>query len=146
MTVNVERLIKLGVWAIGQDFRKQLGLPSEWEQGSWITRRASLSKVDHCGTACCIAGKVALEDGALPIIGAYGSPDSWEHAVEGYFTGQIVLPNGDRGTVSEYSEQALGLSELQASKLFDGDNSLDAVLRYIHEYTGVDLTPLKMEV
>lgn len=132
---NTERLVALGIWAIGQDTRKKLGLPSEWRQENWLTKAPG---VNDCGTACCIAGKVALEDGATPEWGV--------NSIGNHTATRVILPSGGTDTVEHYAARALGLNMLQADALFRGGNDLYAVLRHIRTFTGVDLTPLVVEV
>src|SRR4051812_20938253 len=58
-----ERLINLATRVSAEDVKRRLDLPSEWDQSSWLGR--------DCGTTCCMAGKVALEDGGVPVLTDY---------------------------------------------------------------------------
>lgn len=92
MTVDVDRLDHLLAWATEEDAKKRRGEPSQWDQGIYLERNSS------CGTVCCIAGKVVLEDGVL------------------------LRWSADCG---DYARKALGLSEDQASALFFPTNNLE---------------------
>jgi hypothetical protein len=119
---NTERLLSLLAWAEGEHEKSERGEPSEWDQGSWITRQRSVP----CGTACCIAGKVALDDGLEPRI----SGRSWE-AVHDFDSTSTVLLDGERLSVPEYAQVALGLDRYQANELFAGGNTIEDLRRII---------------
>lgn len=119
--VNRYRLIGLAVWAAGEQAKADLGLPSEWDQGLWLVNRTG-----SCGTACCIAGKVAIEDGGVPVWNS-GSPSAGEPS------STVRLPGRGDVLVEEYAAEALGLDDDQADMLFSGDNDLDAILRIVGE-------------
>jgi hypothetical protein len=131
---NRQRLIKLVTWAAGENAKKQLGLPSEWDQGYWVTRDDRVQfAVDGCGTACCLGGKVAIEDGGVPVRDEVGD---WATFDDGITTGNVVFPDVDPEemvSVSEYARDALGLTDGQASQLFAGSNSYEDVLRIVGE-------------
>lgn len=112
-TMNRERLIGLAVWAAGEDAKQRLGLPSEWKQTFWLTR-------ESCGTACCMAGKVAVDDGGIPIFDTQG---------EAF---RVRLPGGKTQGVSEYAREVLGLDYFDASDLFSANNQLTDVLHVIN--------------
>jgi hypothetical protein len=125
MTINRERLISLAEWAGAEDARRRLGLPSEWIQEDWLTKLS-------CGTACCLAGKIALEDGGIPYTGEEDFP--WEHEDDGFGTSEVTFPGSTEPVyVPDHARRALGLSVGQADWLFDSDNDLDDVLDIIHE-------------
>jgi len=120
---NKQRLIDLATWAAGEHAKKELGLPSEWDQGHWLKRDRDLS----CGTTCCIAGKVALDDGGVPD----GGWHSWEDTHDGDVSGVLRFPDGQLDSASGHARRALGLTFHQADRLFDGDNGLTDVLAVI---------------
>lgn len=129
-----ERLIDLATWAAGEDARRRLGLPSEWYQGFWLTRDPA-----GCGTACCIAGRVALQDGGIPVVNDdnYDALDretskrEWESS-DSIDATRVWLPKRHEPVdVEEYARKALGLSQEEADDLFNGTNDLDAMLREI---------------
>ena len=142
-TPNTERLVALGMWAIGQDLRKQLGLPNEWVQAHWISQNTPESS--GCGTACCIAGKVVLEDGGVPA----APPDDtnpWSPYGSARVASYARMPDGSNVYVSDYAKEVLGLDNYQAGRLFGGSNSLEDVLDCIRNFTGVDLFPFVIKV
>jgi hypothetical protein len=120
-TVNRERLIALAQWAAAEDAKRRLGLPSEWNQSTWLSR----SRATACGTACCIAGKVAFDDGVLP--------EGWDEAEDGEEACYVVLGDGEEVSVDSYAAGALGLNSSQAGNLFFANNTLDDVLQIIGE-------------
>jgi hypothetical protein len=123
MTINRKRLIALAEWAAAQDARRRLGLPNEWVQANWLTKLS-------CGTACCLAGKVALEDGGKP----YLRDEHWEETYEYDIASRVTFPGEPKPVwVSEYAQEVLGLTEEQRLKLFASTNDLDDVLRVIGE-------------
>jgi hypothetical protein len=128
---NRERLIALARWAAGEDTKRRLGLPNEWNQTHWFRRpdAAEGTVTDtECGTACCIAGKVAAEDGGKPRF-PFGS----------IVTGEVLMPDGTSHHVRNYAKEALGLDEEQAERLFEAGNSLEDVLNLIAEFIGTEL-------
>lgn len=113
---NRKRLIELATWVAGEDAKRRLGLPSEWAQATWVQKRS-------CGTICCIAGKVALDDG--------GRPHNWDGAHNGFETSRVIMPDGEDTTVGRYATRTLGLDSEQRWQLFIGARDLDGVLRTI---------------
>jgi hypothetical protein len=112
---DIERLDRLVAWATEEEAKRLRGEPSEWDQGVYLERTSS------CGTVCCIAGKVTLEDG-VPI---KWSPLAGENPRDemGW-----TFP----GNPSDYAREALGLSKDQAGALFHGANTPE-MLREIVE-------------
>lgn len=130
-----ERLVDLAVWAAGEKARMDLGLPSEWRQDSWMTRRSG------CGTTCCIAGKVALEDGGTPIVVNDDGEEVvdpvealrlWE-SFDTEDTNEVMIPGVGRVGIETYARVALGLDMGQANRLFWGDNELADLIRIIRD-------------
>lgn len=150
-TLNTERLVRVGRWAIEQEKLRQAGLPSEWDQARW------LRKTDGgCGTACCIAGRIAVEDGGVPVFDMplYRGPNDIRPNAQ---AAVAVLPDGRRIQVDEYAEEVLGsrhafedqgdeyydeeTETFYTNDLFSGDNDIHDVLRIIDQMTGIDLRP-----
>jgi hypothetical protein len=125
---NRKRLIALAQWVAGEDAKRRLGLPNEWNQTHWFQRRRGDADAG-CGTACCIAGKVAVEDGGKP---QFLFADSM-------VTGEVQMPDGALHHVRDYAKEALGLTEKQSERLFGADNSLEDVLASIAEFIGTEL-------
>lgn len=117
------RLVELAEWAAAQDARRRLGLPSEWDQGSWLIHdRAGVGLAGFCGTAACIAGKVALEDGAFPM----------RNVIEGFtWSDGVVFADGTEVVIEDYARDALLLDYEEADELFRGDNNLEDVLEVV---------------
>jgi hypothetical protein len=117
-----DRLLRLLGWLYGENMKKELGLPSEWDQENWLN-------VGHCGTAACVAGKTVLDDG-WEVAGLLDDPG---------FTGasgQIVkrLPGNELiySNVETEARKLLGMStadgEWVASyDLFSGRNNFDTM-------------------
>lgn len=157
---NTERLLEVGRWAIAEQKKKDQGLPSEWDQAHWLAQGAAY----HCDTACCIAGRVVLQDGGVPKweLGNYGVAgrltarftgfaelDGTEVHVENYAAETLGIQVDDNGIeddgLTEFLEEEFGEDTL-ITHLFDPDNQLVHVLAIIRFYTGVDLTPEYQEV
>lgn len=117
MSVDIDRLQGLLKWAAEEDALRREGKPSHWSQAEWIRwdeqGNADLS-VSGCGTVCCIAGKVALEEGARGV-----------RRSDSAFMNFRVDVNGQHDNVSEVARNALGLSVSQAAHLFSGGNDLE---------------------
>lgn len=58
--INFGMLEMLELWAEKEWAKKEKGLPSEWDQDTWMTKRGEEVTGTACGTACCIAGKAIL--------------------------------------------------------------------------------------
>jgi len=80
---------------------------SEWYQGSWITKRG-------CGTACCIAGKVAIDNGAVSL-------DQIDAILQGVDFDDLF--QGDY--IGDFAKRELGLLEIEAEMLFFHSNNID---------------------
>jgi len=113
MTVQIDKIDRLLDWAASEQTKKDLGLPSEWDQSVW----GRLDPV--CGTACCIAGKAVLDNGAQMIF------ETWEgrrlafsaHMAEG------------RMSIGGWASKLLGLDVYDSEELFDSVNSLEDLRR-----------------
>lgn len=97
--INFGMLDMLELWAEREWEKKAKGLPSEWDQGTWMSVRGVESTGTACGTACCLAGKaVAItpgveiltydyEDGSeqyAPVtdMAAFGAEREWSYAFD----------------------------------------------------------------
>jgi hypothetical protein len=157
--INVRELTDLAVWLGGEHAKKMIGLPSEWDQGSWIGARYSYTEDDSrnlCGTTACGAGHVALKAGAKfavrkpreEITADTGYYDLWRPAEigdlntalidAGYWnTAVIVRPDtGKAQEVKDYAMELLGLTEadLDRKPLFAGSNTFEEMMRWIGEF------------
>jgi hypothetical protein len=118
---DIARLEHLLAWATEEQAKLERGEPSEWNQGVYLVdRMLSLwpTPKTSCNTVCCIAGKVALEDGAEII---------WNDG--GY--GSRVRVLGSRIGIDDYAQQELGLTNSQAFVLFHAENNLEALRKII---------------
>lgn len=74
-----------------------------------------------CGTACCLAGRVVLDDGAVPVFpeGDEGEPQPGD---------EIVIcrtADGIERDIEVYARELLGLDRYSADVIFDPRNTLD---------------------
>lgn len=118
--INVPLLRKTLDWA-HEEWQKHLrGEISEWQQGTWMINTADLYEHSEkvyaafragqaCGTACCIAGKVALDDG-------------WHTTYAGL--GGRIYRDGESRSAFFVGAELLGLDEDQATELFSGSNTI----------------------
>jgi hypothetical protein len=120
-TVNVPLLRKAVEWAEGEH---ALGFDSEgrpygaWYQGEWMVLSGEDSEVTmHCGTSYCIAGYVAQTLEPRFAEGAYV----------------------DDVHVAEFARDALGITDLQASRLFHGSNKIRDVRQVAERIAGEPL-------
>lgn len=146
--VNVNRLLELGRWLTREERKRRLGHDSEWNQDVWIDTNygnnvetpAENLVAWSCGTACCAAGRIALEDGGMPAFFDRHAQDYKRLPVGGeletisdaqMFFGSRVRP------IDEYAADALGLTDDQADRLFAGGNDWDDMVDLIGQYTGI---------
>lgn len=93
-TPDIPRLRKIVEWAEEQEALDRSD--RQWNQQIWL---------NECGTACCVAGKVVLDDGWKPI------RDPLSGGLE-------VHKDGRRSDVVSVATQILGLTNSQAGQLF----------------------------
>ena len=128
MPVNTEYLTRLLAWAEDEHEKALRGEPSQWDQSDWIDvediyyspdQEQALAAWEPCGTACCIAGKVALEAGGRPALKR--SSSGFVHV-----SGSAVdLPDGRENVlVEDLAADILGLSSDVAALLFNGSNDI----------------------
>lgn len=108
-TPDIELLDQALAWA--EHSENQAGVP-RWDQSTYLRKT-------ECGTACCIAGWVALHEGAQPILDSDGDPDSL----------MVTDSDGHRQDIPVLARKALGLTYEQAGFLFWGDNTLEDLKR-----------------
>lgn len=133
---NIPLLRKMVEWVEEQD---QLTENREWYQGNWVAvdlngmpvnwwadweQAAGLHKVDYCGTAYCVAGKVAEMHG-------------WE-SVEG--SSRIYnKATGAFSGVGTVARELLGLTETQSHLLFAASNTAADIRRVAETIAGEKL-------
>lgn len=117
--VDVPRLRKTVEWAYEQWQRAERGEPSEWNQGTWIDQRM----FPTCSTVCCIAGKIALDDGWTPTT----------------HDGSVVTKPGKGERVT--SVLALELLGIANDRLFRGSNDIWDIFEIAGELTDGEIEP-----
>lgn len=89
--------------------------PEDWEQTTWGARfdpdydERPRHSMAPCATACCFAGTACLLAGA-EFVNVYNS--------------EVSFPDGNFGHAGNVAQRLLGLSDFEASALFDSHNSL----------------------
>lgn len=109
--LNIHLLQEIRNWVLAT--RKLDGDPDEshrivWDQMVWNARR-------ECGTACCVAGYAALKAPPECVVG-----DSF-----------VLLPGKRCQSIRNYARDVLGLTDDQATTLFDTDNLSSEVVGLI---------------
>jgi hypothetical protein len=118
MTVNVPLLRKAVEWVEQQDL-----LPDEermWDQTDWVTTGV-------CGTTCCVAGWVALNN--LPPGGRVADPT-------GMGPSEVHAPHTLPVSVASYARDLLGLDADSAGRLFYGGNDATDIRAIAEEIVG----------
>lgn len=161
-TPNVSRLIELGRWLTKEERERRLGRPSHWNQSVWVDTEADDDTLPidvagkpngqqpvmvawSCGTAACAAGHIAIEDGGQPafIYDGEHSPVPPFHLVEDaydyldYLSSSRMYFRGRLETIEEHGRRALGLTEGDATRLFDGNNQWEDMVYLIGLFTGI---------
>lgn len=129
---NRDKLIEVAQWVGAQESLRLLGLPSEWDQSNYVNDREGVAVNGFCGTAACVAGKVALDAGYKPIRTESGSLVHY---------GRVSLDpvdDQDGESARDVAKRILQLSELEADRLFSGGNTYGDVMRIIGELIGAD--------
>lgn len=116
-TPNVPLLRKVVEWVEAEEAKPEE--QREWYQPSYFVRRSHFD----CETVCCVAGKIALDEGWVPRFGI------------GHLT-SVCEKDGVVTLASEVARNALGLDEYQSYNLFHGGNTASRVRRLAEEYAG----------
>lgn len=125
---NLKELTAAAEWLGAQKAREDVGLTSEWNQDVW-GRRLS------CGTACCVAGRVALtQNDYVPIWGS----NSNQEVLRGFVKIELYDPNQDYNywdvtETANVAKSALGISDKVAGKLFEGYNSYSRCIKILRK-------------
>ncbi|WP_063042268.1 MULTISPECIES: hypothetical protein [Nocardia] len=107
-------------WPLLADAVVQIILhPETWNQSYYA------AKTD-CGTAFCVAGWVTRLAGAEPVF----EGDHWA-------TTDCIL-NGRQRYIDAASSELLGLDLVRGDSLYDGDNSLETILKLVTNWAEVD--------
>lgn len=137
--MDVNRLLALDWWVHEQEALRLAGRPSAWDQNVWFEMDEPgnervveygeadegyvlgeyVIRVPSCGTVCCIAGHVAMQDG-------------W--TLSDLNRQMRVDPEtGLQESISSYAARILGLESWEASRLFDANNSAEQVHAFIED-------------
>lgn len=95
--------------------------PEEWDQNSWAIR---VHAPNVCHTAFCFAGHavVIANPSAVMMFGEGG-----DYVDDEYNFASLVEIDGEGIWIGEAAARDLGLTPLEADKLFDSENTLDQV-------------------
>lgn len=162
--LNRRKLVELASWLGAEKAKKDVGLPSEWNQGSWMGRMTDTRGGDYitasrpdglegvlpenvpdnwCGTTACAAGHVALASGGKFAVYSVdsGTYEPAELVTEdvlnrgGWDADTIIDPSsGERRAVRSYAQEQLGLDDEQSQRLFAGENSYDRMMELLAEF------------
>lgn len=122
-TPNIPLLRKVVEWVEEQE---TLTEGRQWRQATWIVSEQYIgpgrsSAYFNCGTAYCVAGKIAIDAGWTPI---------WEGAGgRGEQAADEVTKNGVTMDVGQVARLELGLSYPQGNALFAGSNDAADIRR-----------------
>ena len=131
MSVNVRLLAHVVRWVEHQDKLAN----KTWMQGAWWRQDVADAKADRddpfCGSAMCVAGKVCLDAGYLPVvITASDLPDvQWADQVSDPITGR-------KADFDVVAAELLGINDDQARLLFNGDNDANDIRSLAEEIAG----------
>jgi len=110
---NIPLLRKTLEWAEEQWEVKKRGHASEWNQMIWVRKSG-------CGTACCIFGKIAFDNGVVDqqlVVTSAGTHVERIDGPEGYILGGQMIRT--------YAQGQLGLLSIEAAMLSHGSNNID---------------------
>lgn len=110
------KLLELKGWLYGEHLKKEAGLPSEWDQGTW-------GAVTACGTSACIAGKTVLEAGGrfCDAEGDFPTIDLRPGGRRAF--DWVKTPDGRVESIRNEASTILGLTPNEESVLFAGHNT-----------------------
>lgn len=130
--INIGLFEEVLLWATDEYEKQCNGEPSEWAQGTWASHNDSVS----CGTACCIAGKVAMLSDKYQIQwSSYGDPllvNTWGGHETFSDVGTVELGLTD---FAEYTSSPVLTRSSTDFSLFDGDNALSDLWRWAYRAT-----------
>lgn len=144
-------LVELACWLGAEHAKMEVGLPSEWQQGTWQGRMTDGSGnlvteerdgQNWCKTTACAAGHVAIRHGGLFAIYDDDSPEGYRgvslltegDALMNWNPDMVVTPDGSAMWVPAYARQVLGLDGQQSGRLFSGKNSYDTMMELLREF------------
>jgi hypothetical protein len=139
--VNRKLLADVVAWAAAEDAKAKIAGTSEWHQAAWISQLGTDRTGNECGTAFCLAGKVAVTEGWVPETFLLHAQDPEQYPLMTGYDWSRVAPKDtnpyefsdySRG-VSEVAREALGLTEHEAGRLFEGNNNIETILAIAQE-------------
>lgn len=125
--IQFERLKRALRWAADERLQDKV----RWDQDQWFVGIANglssnpnyrLVKVD-CGSSCCIAGNVVINEGAKPVI----RDESWMEGNEVMVT-LCQTKSGRFEYIFEYATKLLGLTPIESDRLFECGQDIDEVV------------------
>ncbi len=123
--INLKPLDDAIEWAAREDAGQHVDGDPRWNQGSWL-------KVDECGTACCIAGRIALAAGWVPDVDPVTGMTVKVGKVRHPESGKVgyVLEVADRIVLGDYADDTGSVPYDIVSDLYEGGNTLDEIRAY----------------
>lgn len=151
--INFGLLEMLELWAEREWEKKEKGLPSEWDQGVWVTARGAELTGTACGTACCLAGKAILVTPGVTFTQSSNdyTPADLLNAASGIGFDNVLVPAAMvPDDVADWAEKVLqngqeyysmfaqtagrvilGLNHRESTSLFSGANGIEDVRRIV---------------
>lgn len=131
MEVNIPLLRKVVEWVEEQE---SLALADRrWYQGAWFrkVKDEAIQNINDpmCGTAMCVAGKIAFDDGWIPEVVVVNSTDPYRYA-------EVATKGGETRPIDAIAADLLGIDEYDANELFAGDNSARDIRRIAEGIAG----------
>lgn len=126
--LDVPLLRKTLEWATAEWRKQAAGLASEWEQGHFVKKVAGVD----CGTACCLAGKIVLDAGYLPVY----EMATWADPVfECDVTSWVRDSEGKQWHCEDAAMKLLRMHRQDAERLFSGNNGVHDIWRIAEDIT-----------
>jgi hypothetical protein len=141
--INEKLLADVVAWAAAEHVRAKITGKSEWHQAAWISQQGTDRTGNECGTAFCLAGKVAVTEGWLPedLLRHKLDPENYPTPYVGADWSRVAPVDIDPDEFSDYSrgvsevaQEKLGLTTSEASQLFEGNNSIERIVELAEEF------------
>lgn len=126
MSITIEPGLRVDVPLLRKALDHITAHPEEWRQSWWV------SKTD-CGTACCLAGHVALMT---------GHEINWQSDVWRFARGEDVSTAStveDGRHIALVAQEELGLNDSQQETLFHAQNSLSELWHLASRFTNGEI-------
>ena len=123
--MNIELLRKVAKWV--EDQESLATADTHWYQASWWSRTTEPEEGadGYCGSGMCVAGVVAHWAGWKPVFTTEYS-DVW--------VADTATKDGQERHISRIARDELGLDQVQADSLFEGDNGAIRIRSLIEEF------------